>query len=288
LVQFFEHVVDFCRSNAVDKPLRRISDFGKRKVQKATVKQFLERTRSSIALSGSEKMRRLVACVNFADAVRLPDVASPILEDIYHWDLHSVLQHVDMDQFLKGQGHRGREKVGLCAQSIIAFILSNVQGRDERWVALAAAQLGKSKDDIESYLERGTENVLLAILTHVTGQIYDSLKHNRKMATSTASILRLLSNLDVQNTLPEVQNSFIALWNKIEHHAPKDSVLMYIRNDLFNLYNALPVVRGSQLSDPSPGSIPKVERRHTAAVPSPSTPRGSRGPSVASRSVLSL
>ncbi|KAH9972985.1 hypothetical protein BGW80DRAFT_278137 [Lactifluus volemus] len=202
-------------------------------------------------------MRRLVACVNFADAVRLPDVASPILEDVDHWDLHSALQHVDMGQFLKGQGHRGREKVGLCAQSIIVCILSNVQGRDERWVAFAADQLGESKDVIQSYLERGIENMLLAILTHVTGQIVDSLKHNRKMATSTASILQPLSNFDVQHTLPEVQNSFLTLWNKIEHHAPEDRVLTDIRNDLFNLYNALPVVRGSQLSDPSPGSILK-------------------------------
>ncbi|KAH9972992.1 hypothetical protein BGW80DRAFT_1310921, partial [Lactifluus volemus] len=194
-----------------------------------------------------------------------------------------------MDQFLKGQGHRGREKVGLCAQSIIACVLSNVQGRDERWVALAAAQLGQSKDVIESYLEHGTENVLLAILTHVTGQIYDSLKHNRKIAASAASILRLLSNFDVQKTLPEVQNTFIALWNRIEHHAPKDKVLTDILNDLFNLYKALLAVRGSQLSDPSPGSIPKVERHPTAAVPSHSTPsRGSRGPSVASRRDLSL
>jgi hypothetical protein len=163
-----------------------------------------------------------------------------------------------------------------------------VQRRDERWVALAAAQLGKSKEVIESYLERGTENVLLAILTHVTGQIYDSWRHNRKMATSTAPILRLLSDFDVQNTLPEVQNTFLALWKKIEHHASKDRVLTEIRINLFDLYNALPVVRGSQLSDPSLGSISQVERRPTAPVSSHSTPRGSRGSSIASRSVLLL
>ncbi|KAH9972278.1 hypothetical protein BGW80DRAFT_382164 [Lactifluus volemus] len=87
---------------------------------------------SSNLLSDSEKMRRLVVCVNFADSVRLPGVAFSILQDIFPRDRHNALRSVEMSHFLRSQGDSTQREIGLCAQSIVAGIISNVQERNNR------------------------------------------------------------------------------------------------------------------------------------------------------------
>jgi hypothetical protein len=136
LVQFLEIVPGFCRSLLVDDPVRKITNLRREKLQTA-VKELLERTRSSNFLPDSEKMWRLVVCVNVADAIRLSDVALSILKDIFLGDWHNSLRSVDMGKFLISQGNHGGQKMGLCAQSIVAGIISNVQAKDDRWIALA-------------------------------------------------------------------------------------------------------------------------------------------------------
>ncbi|KAH9972990.1 hypothetical protein BGW80DRAFT_1310911 [Lactifluus volemus] len=117
------------------------------------------------------------------------------------------------------------------------------------------------------------------------------------MATSSAFILPSLSNFDIRNTLPELQSSFLALWNEIEQ-APNDSVCTKIRDHLLNLHNALnqgtddpvttpsvsqtntiigtslPVsyhgVTADAADELSPGGIPEAARRPT--TPSRPTP----------------
>jgi hypothetical protein len=182
---------------------------------------------SSNLLSDSEKMRRLVVCVNFVDALR----------------------SVEMGHFLRSQGDSTQREIGLCAQSIVASIISNVQERNDRWVAFAADQLGKSEGVIRDYLERGNGNVLFANLTHITHQILHSLKDNWDMATSSSFILPSLSNFDARNMLPELQDSFLVLWDNIEH-ATNESVpvMTFIRDGLLNLYIAL--TRGDASTTP--------------------------------------
>jgi hypothetical protein len=248
-VQFFEGIPGFCKSSIVDDPLHSVTNLGKENLFMA-VKALLGRTWSSNFLSDSEKMRRLVACVSFADVVRLPDVSSSILRDIFPRDLHNALRSVEIGQFLRNKANRGQEKIGLCAQSIVAGIVSKVQGSNERWVSLAADQLGESEDVIQGYLERGNDNVLLANLTHITREMFHSLEENRDMATSSAFILRSLSNFDIRNTVPELQSSFLALWNEIEQ-APNDSVRAEIRHNLLNLHNALNQGTDDSVTTPS-------------------------------------
>ncbi|KAH9971434.1 hypothetical protein BGW80DRAFT_1460688 [Lactifluus volemus] len=135
-IKFFENIPGFCRSSVVRDP------------------RLLKHTWSS-ALPNSEKMRRLVICVNVADSVRLRNVASSILEEIFPRDCHDVLQSVDMGHSLRNQSNGTQQEIGLCAQSIIAGIISNVQESNDTWVALAADQLGKSEGVIRGYLKRG-------------------------------------------------------------------------------------------------------------------------------------
>jgi hypothetical protein len=262
-VQFLDTIPGFCRSSVVRDPLIRVTKLGKEKICTG-VKGLLERTWSSTSLSGPEKLWRLVVCVKFADAIRLSDVALSILRDIFPQDQHDVLQSIEMGQSLRRMGSRiqqdvGKEQeIGLCAQSIVAGIISNAQGSNEGWVALAADQLGKSEDVIRGYLRHGNDNVLLANLTHITRQIFHSLKDNRDMAASSSTIIPSLSKFDIRNTLPELQDSFRALWDEIEH-APIDELVMDIRNNLVNLHNSLSQAQGHNdvltSTAPGPGHI---------------------------------
>ncbi|KAH9952600.1 hypothetical protein BGW80DRAFT_613092 [Lactifluus volemus] len=183
-------------------------------------------------------MWRLVACVNFADAVRLSNLALSILKDIIPQDQRNALRSVEMGQFLRSQGDLTGQPIGLCAQSIVAGIISNVQESNDGWVALAADQLSKSEDVIRGYLERGHDNVLLANLTYIARLIFHSLEENRDMAMATSFILTSLPDFNGRNTLPELQDDFLALWKEIEE-APNDRVPTEIRDNLFNVYSSL-------------------------------------------------
>ena len=273
-VQFFESIPGFCQSSIVDDPLQRVTRLGKEELHKA-VKELLDHTCSSKFLSYPEKMRRIIACVNFADAVRLPDIALSTLKAMLSRDWHNALRTVELGQILKSQANRSLERIGLCAQSIVAGIISNVQESDERWVSLTADQLGESEDVIRSYLERGNDNVLLANLTYITRQIFHSLEDNWDMAASSASILPSLSNFDVRNTLPELQSRFRALWDEIEQ-APNNPVRTVIRDSLLNLHNVLIQGTDDTVTGPSASNMTNPSgnpSEHHAASLAVSPPR---------------
>jgi hypothetical protein len=70
--------------------------FGDEKINmklKMAMKNLMERTWSSNSLSDSEKIQRVVACVDtveFADSVHLSDVASSILQVIFPCNQHQL------------------------------------------------------------------------------------------------------------------------------------------------------------------------------------------------------
>jgi hypothetical protein len=263
LVQFLESIPGFCRSSVVRDPVGKVVNLGTEKLHVA-LKKTLEHAWSSPFLSNLEKIRRLVACVNVTDAVRLPGTALSILEDIFSGDRNEVLESVEIGQSLRSPGNSTQqgistgEEIGLCAQSIVAGIISNVQENNDRWIALSADQLGQSEDVIRCHLEHSNDNVLLANLTHITRQIIHSLQDNREMAVAASFILPSLSNnFDVRNTLPGLQQDFLALWNEIDREAPRNKVLMGIRDNLCNLHDNLtrgdPLPRDSMIQHDPPG-----------------------------------
>ena len=106
----------------------------------------------------------------------------------------------------------------MCVQSIVACIISNVQERDDRWIALAADQLGNTTSVIRDYLEYGKDSVLLANLIHITNQIVNSSLRDdltRHMADASLYILPALSNFDIRNTPRQLQDDFPSSWTEI-------------------------------------------------------------------------
>jgi hypothetical protein len=242
LVQFFENILSFCKSKVVDDPLQKITELGSERFQTA-VQKLLEHTWSSNLLTVSEKLRRLVVCVNFADTIRFPSVTSSIFEHIFTQDQHDALSSVEIGHLLR---HKGRI-IGSCAQSIVAGIISKVQADDSDWVALATDQLGPS---LPRYLEHGNDSVLLANLIHITRQILESSRDGpgRDMADAMSlNIFPTLSNFDIQNTLPELQDDFLALWNEMEQ-MQNDKLVAQVRDRLRNFHDTLP--RAEDRHDP--------------------------------------
>ncbi|KAH9971423.1 hypothetical protein BGW80DRAFT_1322369 [Lactifluus volemus] len=266
LVRFFEIVPGFCRSSVINNPRRKITNLGEETLQIA-VKKLLERTWSSNFLSDSEKMRRLIICGNVADALHLPNIAWSILKDIFIRDWHSSLRSAEQGQFLKSQGNRGRQTLGLCAQSIVACIISNVQRSNGGWIALATDQLGAS---LPHYLKHGNESVSLANLIYITRQIVQSTVGddlNQGMAHASTFILPTLSRFNIQNTLPELQRDFLTLWDEIDREAPNNNVFMVVRDKLRHLHDALTVdglPRGSEVQNSSLGPPYYVQPDHTS------------------------
>ncbi|KAI0245381.1 hypothetical protein BJV78DRAFT_412369 [Lactifluus subvellereus] len=236
VTQFFESI---CTSSILQEPLLSLTNMGEGKLSSALSK-FVERTWLSNFVSESDKMRRLVVCVKIADVASLSDVALSILEDIFSGHRHKVLRSVEIGRSLTSQGNKAPQEISLCAQCIVAGIISNVQRNDDHWIALAADQLGKSESVVRGYLEHGNESVLLANLIHITRRIFrSSLGDDRDMADASSYVLSSLSNFDIRNTLPGVQHDFLTLWDEIDREAQNNSVPTKICDSLRNLYNAL-------------------------------------------------
>jgi Family of unknown function (DUF6535) len=235
--QFFEHIYGFYSSNKVVRnPLRCLATLGSRRFSSALV-AFLNRTLSSSSVSDLDKVKRFIMCVKITDETQgtvLRDLFSEAAAD------HSLVRNVEVGRTLRSP-NRADEGIGLCAQTIVAEIIANVEERDDLWIELAADQLGKSEDDIRRYLAQGNDSVLLANWIYMARQILDSSSgNNRSMASDAAScILQPSSRFDIRNTLPELQRDFCSLWNEIVSKAQKSgngSVPHFIIFLLRNLY----------------------------------------------------
>ncbi|KAH9972931.1 hypothetical protein BGW80DRAFT_1310516 [Lactifluus volemus] len=112
------------------------------------------------------------------------------------------------------------------------------------------------------------------------------------MAAWSASRLQSLSNLDIRNTVPELQSDFRALWDEIEQ-APEDTVREEAHENLVQaLFNSpLPAsdhITADPVDELSPGGILEVTRRPTTvATSSHPSPPGSHGQSDTSQAVAS-
>ncbi|KAH9972279.1 hypothetical protein BGW80DRAFT_1459898 [Lactifluus volemus] len=238
LVRFFESIPGFCKSSRVVEPQDMIA---KLKLH-TTVKGLLARTWTSNSLPKSIKVRRLAACVKVADATPLPNAMLSILEDTFPRDPHAALQSVELAHFLKNQGHSKPHEIGLCAQIIIAGIISHVQENDNDWVALAANQLGKSETVIRGYLEHGNDSLLLANLIHITRQILNPLVDDPGLrldrANASSRIFSALSKFDIRRALPGLRHDFSVLWDEIDRQAETGTInAMEIRDKLHSLYD---------------------------------------------------
>ena len=147
-----------------------------------------------------------------------------------------LLRSVDIWQSLGSTS--GDQVSGLCSKGIIAGVVAGVSERDERWKALAKDQLGEV---FQKYVAHG-DSVLLANLIHITRPLFRlCLEDIQDMAFPLMAILRCISEFDIEQTVPDLQYDFCALWNEITreaHDRGSYHIPVYILSRIRHLYIA--------------------------------------------------
>jgi Family of unknown function (DUF6535) len=213
LGQFFKSILGFCSSIRIaEHPERYLATLDSGEFSSVLV-GFLNRTLTSKSVPDPDKIEQFLTCVKVADAIH-----GKALRGLFSVAAASdLVRTVAVGHSLRSRDNRGDQEIGLCAQTIVADIIANDQGRDDSWTALAADQLGKSKADIQRYLADGNDNILLANWIHMARQISNSSSGiDEDMAGDAAwCILQPPSEFDIQNTLPELRHDLCVLWDEI-------------------------------------------------------------------------
>ncbi|KAH9993489.1 hypothetical protein BJV74DRAFT_950824 [Russula compacta] len=204
LEQFFESIPGFCDSEMVDNPQCSLDILGHKRLAE-TLEGFWSRTLSSKSVPDAVKGRRIIICMKVIDVACLSQDMGG-----------GVLQPIEIGHSLRKFGVEGLAPLARC---MISGIISNVQERDGRWFSLAMDQLGVSEGVLRSYLAYG-DSVSLANLIHFTRQFIRFLPQgDLELTRESFRTLRLVSKVDIQHTLPELQRDFCALWNEIVQQA---------------------------------------------------------------------
>jgi hypothetical protein len=214
LEQFFDGIPGFCNSRMVDGPRNILSTLSHRRLEDA-LSVFRSRTLSSRLLSETVRERQLTVYMNAAQALGLPIPTFDFLSEIFKQGMDRVsLRSVQLGHSLRSRCSNSDQKLALYAQGIVAGIIANAPERNYRWKALVMGQLGISEDVLQDYLTHD-DSVFLANFIYIIRQFFRFYQGNRRVSAALDLILPAISGFDVQDTLPELQHDFCALWNEI-------------------------------------------------------------------------
>ena len=229
--RFFGAIPGFCDSQVVRT---RLPYFLRKKIRQV-MDGFLDRTFLSESVSESTKIGRLTICLNAANAALGPLVVSRTLNHIYDGRWRDAPQSIKMGYALRRWCNSRDEWIALTARSLLASIIA-VQRRNDRWITLVEEQFGLPSQVLRDSIPHG-ESVLLVILLHVTRNLFHS-----PVPPWDSNILRVLSQFDIRDTLPELQHDFCALWNEIvteAHNRRPYSAPVFILREIRHLYLTL-------------------------------------------------
>ena len=229
--RFFEAIPGFCDSKVVQI---RLSSLLQTKIRQV-MDGFLDRTFSSETISETTKIGRLITSLNAAYASLGPFMVSRTLSNIFDGRWRETPRSIKMGYTLRRWCNSSDEWIALTARNIVASIIA-VQRRDERWIALVKDQFGLPDRVLRDTIPYG-DSVLLVILLHVTRKLFHSV-----VPPWDTNILRVLSQFDVRDTLPQLQHDFCSLWNEIlrEAHSRRPySAPIFILREIRHLHVAL-------------------------------------------------
>ena len=233
LEKFFEAIPGFANSQMVKAFQRPLPDmFRSRFVD--SLCGLLDRTLLSNSVYEEVKIRRLVICMDAANAICDPYGIYGILRHLSRLRFDQVPQPIQAAQVLARWCTSSEDYVSRCARQTIASILLSVRERDDRWTALVKDQFGLPEHILRDNIAHGDNSVLLSILTHVARGVIRS-------EPSNLEILWSLTKFDVHNTQPGLQNEFCALWNEVvlkarDEFYPHVFVLIWIRHLYMTLH----------------------------------------------------
>ena len=215
LMSFFEAIPDFFKSKLVENPQKHFSWELILKF-KYVLGGFLARTWSSDSIDDEEKVRRLGISFNVIDQIRDAFHRSILYDILYHLR-RQVPQTVEMGHTLARWFANNDQDIPDVAQRLIRGILVHVRERNDNWVTLAAQVFGLSERYLRDNIALGDDSVLLAIFIHFTRRSPRSFYYDWFASQE-------VSELDIRNTHPRLQNDFCTLWNEIVQEARNQGI----------------------------------------------------------------
>jgi hypothetical protein len=244
LEHFFSGLPGFRSSNVVNDPLPSLTEEQKRKLYEA-LRGLLNRTFSSDFLPAPLKNRRAMICAKAVDPEHTPDPFS-VINIILSKYQHSGPLATGIANVLRGWRTRIYGNDILIAQAIISEIIARSRPHDDSWFILASKELGTSGAHLQYYAAHGN-SLSLATLIHVVRQHFSHFRDaSRSWPPSWPygfwKVLGGASKFSAEDTLPELQHGFCALWNQIvrEIQNGDDGDMAYrILAEIRNIYLAL-------------------------------------------------
>ncbi|KAH8993069.1 hypothetical protein EDB86DRAFT_1405155 [Lactarius hatsudake] len=237
LEQLFEIFPGFCKSRSFNDFLADFKTSIGKKVAEAVV-GLMHRTLSSDLLPQSTKQRRIMICNRAMAEAPLP-INLRTLERVLHKDWSGLLYSVEFGLMLT-KARYGDLFAEYYSQCVVSVIISRVQEYGDRWFELATGHLGISKATLQNYLAHG-DSMLLANCIFICRRTMEGYSKYgwRCDVYSRSKTLELVSRLNFQRTLPELQRQFCDLWNELVRGTGNQlsrNLSIYILKHIRNVY----------------------------------------------------
>jgi hypothetical protein len=215
LERFFAGISGLCSSNVFSNPSGLFIEPYKWSLSDALV-GLMHRTLTSNLIGESVRKRRSLICTRAMHATSLP-IHPYICEELISGGWDGLLNYVEFGHFIKWTRYND-PSMAYYSACMVAIVIAQVKERGDLWRELAMGQLGISAHDLQNYLAHG-DSVLLANYIHILRDIVHV--HFYQFQSGDAAprwkVLELVSQFDVQDTLPTLQHDFCDLWNEVVH-----------------------------------------------------------------------
>ena len=246
LVRFFSGLPDFHTSKVLKEPLRGLTDEQKLEIFAAII-GFLDRTFSSDLLTDRVKRQRADICERAIDLVDTPKAFLQIVRGLasanwYNEPVLGPVQSTEIVQFVRRLGNRkGKNTTTPVIRALFSIAVARVQRHDDSWFILASDEMAIPEADLRSHAAHG-DSLSLVILIHIFRQQFTYLRKASWPCWGVARALRSASKFDVQDTSPELQHEFCAIWNQTVRTAQIDGnwdIAWYLLRFIRGVYIAL-------------------------------------------------
>ena len=240
LERFFTGLPGFHSSEVLKEPLHGLNDLQRLRLLEAVIR-LLDRTFSSNSLPDQVKHRRADICDNAIKLVDTPNAFPSIVRCLAFEDEYGPLQSTKIADFVRRWGS-GKGEYSTLTQTIFSIVVARVQQRDDSWFILASDQLGIPETVLRSHAAHG-DNLSFAILIYVTRKQFSHFRYPSWPRIMIERILSAASKFNVQDTSPDLQHEFCALWNQIvrnsrniENEEMSEHILKPIRHVYIRLH----------------------------------------------------
>ena len=231
LERFFSDVPGFRSSKVVTDPLPGLTFEQKWKLSDTSI-GLVDRTFSSDLLPAPVKQRRAIICAKAADP-HLPRTFS-ILDRVLSKYQYSGPVASEIVQFVTGWRRNMDEDANFRVQAIHCMIVARVQPHDDSWFILASNTLGLPEAVLRDHAAYG-DSLSLAVLIHLVRQQFTHFEKSSWPSSEFSDVLEAASKFEVQDTSPELQNEFCALWTQIVRKVRNDN------NRLMEMWTLKPI-----------------------------------------------